>query len=71
MAKLADRNLARAALETYLPPSAWYVESAWHSCGVLAQLNPEKSTDLAHFLIAYSQQLDAKSGRSKPSLVPN
>jgi hypothetical protein len=39
------------------PRAAHYAESAWHSCGVVAQLYPEKSTDLANFLIAFSRRL--------------
>lgn len=40
---------------------ARYVESAWHSCGVVAHLYPEKSTDIANFLIAFSRRLRSES----------
>jgi hypothetical protein len=59
MATLTDRAKARAALNTYLPRAARDVESAWHSCGVVAQLYPERSTDLANFLIGFSRKLSS------------
>lgn len=56
MAKLTDQSKARAALRAYLPRAARYVDSAWHSCGVVAKLYPDKSTELANFLIAFSRK---------------
>ena len=52
-----NRNRARSVLSAYLPRAARYVESAWHSCGVIAQLYPDKSSDLANFLIVFSRKL--------------
>jgi hypothetical protein len=56
MASLKERDKATATLNAYLPRAARYVESAWHSCGVIAHLYPGRSADLADFLAAAFSQ---------------
>jgi len=56
IAEMRDAGIAEAALGYYLPRAACYVESAWHSCGIIAQLYPEKATELANCLIAFSRK---------------
>jgi len=51
-----NRRMAKAALHGYLSRASRHVESAWHSCGVVAQLYADKSTNLANFLIAFSRE---------------
>jgi hypothetical protein len=57
IAKLAGQNNGGVVLETYLSQASRSLETAWRSCGVVTNLYPNKSTEIANFLITFSRKL--------------